>query len=321
MLRLRRHSRLRDQMSSYLDGQVTEAEGRQVEQHVTACEACRAELEELRATVALLSELPELAAPRSFALQSLPVIVAPPAPVLWGVWATRVASAAAAVFLVALLVGDAFGIVSQTRTTSDASTAALKVLVAPVAELEVIKEVVKEVPVEVEVEKAVMVQREKEVILEPEKVVAAPAQAAAAKQEAPVAEDKEAPAKPRQMPAIEEAQPAPEIAAVTAAAAPSLAPAPVSEPGEPSADVAAASELDQASIRAEVGVAEAELSPPGGQPVEPVSREAVEEVRRQVAATGLRVPLWQLEVGAGLGLILMVLAAIWAARRARGSPR
>lgn len=67
-----RHRGLQSLLSAYVDDQVTDAEARRVQRHLSGCEACGAELESLRATVGLLRSLPELAVPRSFRLTAIP---------------------------------------------------------------------------------------------------------------------------------------------------------------------------------------------------------------------------------------------------------
>lgn len=55
-------------LSAYLDDQVTLPERHQVEEHLLACEACRAELLELRMLTGMLRRLPAQQPPRSFAV-------------------------------------------------------------------------------------------------------------------------------------------------------------------------------------------------------------------------------------------------------------
>ncbi|MBI2304923.1 MAG: zf-HC2 domain-containing protein [Chloroflexi bacterium] len=92
---------VRDRLSEYMDGRLKEGERRRVEEHLAACPECRWELEELRATVGLLRQLPPLTPRRSFTLS--PAVVAPRVrlfPVL------RMASLAAALLLLFLTGGE-----------------------------------------------------------------------------------------------------------------------------------------------------------------------------------------------------------------------
>ena len=99
-LATRRHSKIRELLSSYIDGEVTDAERKLVEDHVATCEDCREELESLRWTVSVLREMPEVETSRSFAF-STPPDRTRERPRL--VTATRWAASAAAVLLVALV--------------------------------------------------------------------------------------------------------------------------------------------------------------------------------------------------------------------------
>lgn len=86
-------------LSAYLDDEVTAGEQVQVEEHLKSCEACRAELESLRATTALLSSLPLERVPRSF------LIEAPePQPSRWFRYFGALRLATAAVVLVLAMV-------------------------------------------------------------------------------------------------------------------------------------------------------------------------------------------------------------------------
>ena len=77
MLWFNSHRRLRGQLSAYIDGELPEREAGALETHLQACESCGRELAELRLASAALRELPDIEAPRSFALT--PAHVAGPA--------------------------------------------------------------------------------------------------------------------------------------------------------------------------------------------------------------------------------------------------
>ena len=66
--------RQREQLSALLDDELDEQERAELTAHLPTCAACRAELESLRRTRALVRALPQPALPRSFAL---PVEAAP----------------------------------------------------------------------------------------------------------------------------------------------------------------------------------------------------------------------------------------------------
>ena len=118
--RIRRHARLRELLSAYIDGEVSASETLRVEEHLAGCQECQDELASLRSTVGLLRRLPELAVPRSFALSEAPQ--RRPTPTI--VWTARLATSVAAVLLVALLLGDIVGLVGQQRQLEDAASRA-----------------------------------------------------------------------------------------------------------------------------------------------------------------------------------------------------
>jgi len=55
-----------EQLSAYLDGELSEEERRRVEVHLGTCGVCRADVEELRWVVGLVRALPEVEVPRPF---------------------------------------------------------------------------------------------------------------------------------------------------------------------------------------------------------------------------------------------------------------
>jgi hypothetical protein len=107
---LNRHARFRDQLSPYLDGALSPDDRASLDGHLAKCDACRAELDELRLTVAATRELPQVDAPRSFALTPemlegrRQAAAAPSAPPL--ALGMRLASAGVAVVLAVLVIGD-----------------------------------------------------------------------------------------------------------------------------------------------------------------------------------------------------------------------
>jgi len=62
------HEFCQENLSAFLDGQLTPREHSYVERHLSRCAACRAELEALRQTVDLLRTVPVMKPPRSFLL-------------------------------------------------------------------------------------------------------------------------------------------------------------------------------------------------------------------------------------------------------------
>ena len=111
-LESRRHARLQRLLSAYLDGEVSDSERAGVDTHLAGCESCRSELATLRATVDLLGSLPQIAPSRSFALAQEPEPVRSFEPLFW---TARAVAPIAAVLLVALVVGDSVGLITQQK--------------------------------------------------------------------------------------------------------------------------------------------------------------------------------------------------------------
>lgn len=103
-----RHSRLRDQLSAYIDGELEAPAVERLERHLADCGRCRAQLEQLRATIGALRELPEAEPPRSFTLS--PERVAAPRPALPAApplaFGMRIAATVVAAALAVVLVVD-----------------------------------------------------------------------------------------------------------------------------------------------------------------------------------------------------------------------
>ena len=284
----RRHG-VRDLLSAYMDGQVSDSEARRVEQHLDGCDECRLDLESLTETVALLRDLSELEVPRSFALSEAPAEAVRMPRLISGV---RLAAPVAAVALVLLVVGDALGIVSQTEVSEPQPVLSVAAGSGAVPEImaarsvareadpavEVAKEVVKEVAVEVQK----VVEVEKETVVEAVAVEAAPVEGA-------VEEPGPRSASPGETP-----QDLPTVAAESAAAeAPPV-------------------------VVAQQPPAPAELAVDAPVEVETLDAETPETALDE--PEGFTLPLWQLEVAVGGLLAVLILAAFWGWRRAdRGS--
>ena len=102
-----RHRRLRDQLSAYIDDALDPAASGRLEAHLEECARCRAELKQLRSTVAALHDLPEARVPRSFSLS--PERAAAPRPSMAATplaFGARIAAAGVAAALAAVLVVD-----------------------------------------------------------------------------------------------------------------------------------------------------------------------------------------------------------------------
>ena len=112
MLGLFKHRRVARLLSGYIDGQVSPAERRVIEDHLRTCDACSRDLDELRRTASLLGGLPELRPGRIYMLSSQPQ-TAPPRRPAFSLWAPGVAAAACAVLLVVVISGQAAGVLVQ----------------------------------------------------------------------------------------------------------------------------------------------------------------------------------------------------------------
>ncbi|HSP55873.1 MAG TPA: zf-HC2 domain-containing protein, partial [Dehalococcoidia bacterium] len=115
MLWLRSHRWYRDQLSAYLDGELADKDALRVNTHLESCDACAAALADFRAASALLSDLPDLNVPRSFALTAADVAPREPARVTGLAHSAnsglRIAGAGLAAALAVVLVLDLGGIV------------------------------------------------------------------------------------------------------------------------------------------------------------------------------------------------------------------
>lgn len=94
---------VRDQLSAYSDGQLTPEERERVEAHLSGCQACSAELADLRLTIELLHEVPMVAVPRSFTITT--TVTASKPGFSRAFFYLRNATAAAAALLIVLVVG------------------------------------------------------------------------------------------------------------------------------------------------------------------------------------------------------------------------
>lgn len=313
MLTIGKHSKLRTLLSSYLDGEVSEAEARDIERHLDTCEGCRSELESLRATVGLLRQLPQLAVPRSFRLREAPGSTrAGPS---WA-WPTRLAASLAGLLLIVLLAGDAIGVFTQAGGTMQESA-------------------------------LTQLQREARRPGHPAQEMAQDSEAnitARAKSEAAPAPPAVAPAPQAATPAPQPqpaATPTPAPVPFMAAAAPAARPEGDSGPaGLPGPETQAAQatpapyerspETQQPPAAAMQAPAPAPEAAPQGETTPSPDMSALYATSEEVAtpapmpdtgprvaqeAGGIRLPLWQMEAAMGALFVLLLAVSIWIARR------
>jgi len=132
------HSHIKqDDLSAYLDGQISEADAARIDQRLAQCADCRQELDALRSTVSLLQQMPELTLPRSFIMPGpppAPIAIRPPAPLRMPQWVYSGSAAVAALVLAVLISADATGLLAQdipARTLESTSAAATAPQAAP----------------------------------------------------------------------------------------------------------------------------------------------------------------------------------------------
>ena len=292
----RKHSRLRGLLSAYVDGEVSESEAGQVERHLVDCEPCRAELDTLRMTVGLLRDLPELAVPRSFALSGELAPIGRSRPVFW---AMPLAASTAAVLLVAVLVGDLTGIVTQTRVLPE-EAAIMTLEAAPVAALPA--------PAAAAAPAALAAPS------------TGPTPAPAMALAAPPPEPSEESAVGTEMIVAAEAEA--ELAAADGAIEPQFAETDDQFETEGWQLPSAGSEEEEATPGLEVAAAQPLAEPETAEAAVPVADtltlDAPPTERLQPAADGsqgLSAPLWQLEVGLGGLFVGLALLTMWTLRR------
>jgi len=109
MLWFNKHARSRKRLSPYIDGQLSPQKRTTLEAHLAGCDACRRELDELRATISAVGGLADVESPRSFAISprmlerraAVPLASLPPLAT-----GMRLAGAGLAVALAVVLIGD-----------------------------------------------------------------------------------------------------------------------------------------------------------------------------------------------------------------------
>jgi len=99
------HQRLEEQLSAYLDGELSGQERQAVQRHLATCEECRWDLETLKLTVQWTRELPSAPIPRVFTIPA-PTQPARARRQSWSVPLLQRATALVALLLVFVFVGD-----------------------------------------------------------------------------------------------------------------------------------------------------------------------------------------------------------------------
>ena len=100
------HERVEALLSTYLDGRTSRAEQALVERHLKSCADCTRNLATLRATVTAIQQLPNVRAPRSFALSRS--MAKQPRSTPWLYPVLRTATAVATLLFVIAVAGDVY---------------------------------------------------------------------------------------------------------------------------------------------------------------------------------------------------------------------
>ena len=132
------HSHIKqDDLSAYLDGQISEADAARIDQRLAQCADCRQELDALRSIVSLLQQMPELTLPRSFVMPGpppAPLAIRPQAPPHMPQWVYSGSAAVAALVLTVLISAYATRLLAPdipARTLESTSAAATAPQAAP----------------------------------------------------------------------------------------------------------------------------------------------------------------------------------------------
>jgi len=298
-----------DDLSAYLDGQISRTDAARIDQRLAQCADCRQELDALRSTVSLLQRMPELALPRSFVMPGpppAPLAIRPPAPLRMPQWVYSGSAAVAALVLAVLISADATGLLApDVHPRALESTAAAQA--AP--------ESLQEDGVEAAVEMAAPLAPVAELAVTAEKGIGV-----TVTQESVVSE---APAK---APALRKAEVAPQAAAALEAQDDSQATAPVAAMAE--AQVAEAAKAESAPPPQVAALAAAEVEEVAGAkatPTPPVAdltapekpsepALAVQEYSREIPASQGTSLLWRILEGMAAIAALTFLGS-WLLRR------
>ena len=350
----RKHNRLQGLLSAYIDAEVSDSDALRVEAHLAECEECRMEMAELRATVGLLRALPQFAAPRSFALREAPASARRTPPI---VWTARLSTSVAGLLLVALLLGDALGILTQTPRSEGVQADAAAPAAPAAVEMEAMAAAALRAAPQPEVMAAAatavpQAAPQPEVMAavpatpptEPPAMMAAAAAPAPAARSLPQTETMATAvpaALPTAMPAMIATAPAAlptEPPAMIATAVPAALPtampamiatAPAALPTEayatmapadaptPAAQPARAEGEKARSLPAEESIDEAPTAAMRLPEAAPESGVAEEE-NTEKDAGGILLPLRELQIGVGALLVALVAASVWLARRRSG---
>ena len=297
MIGLIRHRRAARLLSSYIDGQVTPAEQRVVEEHLGTCDTCDRELAELSRTASLMSGLSVLEPASSYALSSPPAKAAGGRPSL-ALWAPGIAAAACAVFLAVVVSGQAAGLLVQSGGSSDMfdsyADSPVSARDAPMAAAS--QDAAPEEMAEEMAEKTEMfsTQDEAATLSEPETS----------------AQD------------LEEAEPEVAMMAADDFEAMEFESALSTDLDAEIAmeDAETVGEAEDQAVETLQEASNLEMEPVAASapaPEEAIADPAEDDESTEAGTGGVSLPLWQIEVGVGVALVLLVFAAYFAGSRRR----
>lgn len=129
------HSGAREEFSEYLDGRLSPQRSGRLETHLAHCQACRDDLEAVRATVAMVRALPQAPVLRSFRISAAQVAQPAQGPFWYGLLpGLRLASAAVGVLLLAVVAIDVAGTPQMASLQAGSGAVAEVQKAAPAAE-------------------------------------------------------------------------------------------------------------------------------------------------------------------------------------------
>lgn len=102
----REHRHVGELLSAYVDGELSSRDRSRVQQHLSQCADCRADLHSLRWTKQLLGQAPALKAPRSFVIREADLERSRPTRTRRSLWATQWATAVVALLFVMVMGSD-----------------------------------------------------------------------------------------------------------------------------------------------------------------------------------------------------------------------
>jgi hypothetical protein len=146
----REHRRVHELLSAYVDDELSRRDRSRVEQHLSQCADCRADLHSLRWTKRLLGQAPVLKVPRSFVVREADLEKSRPIRKRRSLWATQWVTAVVALLFVVVMGSDLLLGSGAMRMGQSAPEAAWTTEAGPTLAMAEIQEEAKAVAVESE---------------------------------------------------------------------------------------------------------------------------------------------------------------------------